>query len=523
MPAAPEWTPMRDIAPFLDDILANPHDDAPRLVLADWIEENGDGSLRPLGEFIRVQYALEGMHPGNPRRPGLEKLQAALLPAQWERWREALALTRIHTPNPVFRRGFIEHISVGLGELDGLGKRRGGGVPLRSLAVHYHGSRGSGRVWASEAAEQVARGAGAAILGQIEELDLVDVTFPSDEARRAWMGSPRLKRLRSLAIKSDEALIRALLEGTLGRQIRSLEIRHAGGRPLPRRSRGGALPDLESLTFRSEQAWDGPFLESVAALSMPALTRVRFTGSGLPQPRHVPPSFLARISELALPPEWLVSAPHHLPRLETLRLPPGTLSAETIPHLARLLPLPLLWTLDVSNNRLGDGGAALARSPMMREVRAFRASYCGIDRAGAAALCRALPADLSTLDLSWNPIGGAAFAELPAGVGALDAGYCEVDDEAIPSLAAWPAGKLHSLNLGTNRLTDHGAGILLSSPAAEGLEALDLSHNRLTDAVVDRLLDSPVVGRLRLLLLFGNGISHGAMRRLRERCRGIVA
>jgi uncharacterized protein (TIGR02996 family) len=40
-----------DHAPFLADILANPYDDGPRLVFADWLEERGD----PLGEFIRVQ------------------------------------------------------------------------------------------------------------------------------------------------------------------------------------------------------------------------------------------------------------------------------------------------------------------------------------------------------------------------------------------------------------------------------------------------------------------------------------
>jgi uncharacterized protein (TIGR02996 family) len=36
---------------FIQEILANPDDDTPRLIFADWLEERGD----PRGEFIRVQ------------------------------------------------------------------------------------------------------------------------------------------------------------------------------------------------------------------------------------------------------------------------------------------------------------------------------------------------------------------------------------------------------------------------------------------------------------------------------------
>ena len=38
---------------FLQAIIENPDDDAPRLLYADWLEERGD----PRGEFIRVQCA----------------------------------------------------------------------------------------------------------------------------------------------------------------------------------------------------------------------------------------------------------------------------------------------------------------------------------------------------------------------------------------------------------------------------------------------------------------------------------
>lgn len=44
---------------FLEDILAHPDDDTPRLIFADWLEEEGGDSER--AEFIRVQCRMHGM------------------------------------------------------------------------------------------------------------------------------------------------------------------------------------------------------------------------------------------------------------------------------------------------------------------------------------------------------------------------------------------------------------------------------------------------------------------------------
>ena len=68
-------------------IRANPEDDAPRLVYADWLQEHGD---EPRAEFIRVQCALEKL--GDDRRKGrkervpLEKRQKALLAKHGKAW-----------------------------------------------------------------------------------------------------------------------------------------------------------------------------------------------------------------------------------------------------------------------------------------------------------------------------------------------------------------------------------------------------------------------------------------------------
>ncbi|MEK6236070.1 MAG: TIGR02996 domain-containing protein, partial [Planctomycetales bacterium] len=59
---------------FLEEIVANPGDPAPRLIFADWLEERGD----PRAEVIRLQHALLRI-PGPPNRDKLEARMRKLL------------------------------------------------------------------------------------------------------------------------------------------------------------------------------------------------------------------------------------------------------------------------------------------------------------------------------------------------------------------------------------------------------------------------------------------------------------
>ena len=49
---------MSDEAAFLNAILANPEDDAPRLVYADWLDERGDPASEAKAAFLRALAAL---------------------------------------------------------------------------------------------------------------------------------------------------------------------------------------------------------------------------------------------------------------------------------------------------------------------------------------------------------------------------------------------------------------------------------------------------------------------------------
>lgn len=75
---------MSDEPAFLNAILANPQDDAPRLIYADWLDERGDELATQKADFLRVTCRMLTAPPG-PRLPLLTRLrqQAARLDPEW--------------------------------------------------------------------------------------------------------------------------------------------------------------------------------------------------------------------------------------------------------------------------------------------------------------------------------------------------------------------------------------------------------------------------------------------------------
>src|SRR5262249_23928185 len=113
---------------LLADILANPEDDTPCLVSADWLEDHGAPER---AEFVRLQVELAHLHDYHPSRPPLLRRQAALLEANAEAW-----LARVPAwarKKAEFRRGVVAHFELPASQL----LRRGAGLrkkaPFNSL------------------------------------------------------------------------------------------------------------------------------------------------------------------------------------------------------------------------------------------------------------------------------------------------------------------------------------------------------------------------------------------------------
>src|SRR5579872_2669606 len=93
---------------YLNKILADPHDDDPRLAYAEWLTARND----PLGEFIRIDCALEKM-PWKDR-PGSD-LQArcdALVKSHRPTWIKPLAELGVPPRNVSYRRGFVHSLEI---------------------------------------------------------------------------------------------------------------------------------------------------------------------------------------------------------------------------------------------------------------------------------------------------------------------------------------------------------------------------------------------------------------------------
>ncbi len=102
---------------FLADIVANPDDDTPRLVYADWLDENGQPER---AEFIRTQIRREGLKWKDPERAELLKRETELLALHADEWLRHLPewarqggdrLAEYADDCHGFRRGFLQGVS----------------------------------------------------------------------------------------------------------------------------------------------------------------------------------------------------------------------------------------------------------------------------------------------------------------------------------------------------------------------------------------------------------------------------
>jgi uncharacterized protein (TIGR02996 family) len=97
---------MSDRRALIEAIRRHPDEDTPRLVLADWYEENGDAAR---GEFIRVQCELARLDPISDRYPELHVRQLQMLAEHERDWLGEWADRLVRWE---FRRGMLDEVTV---------------------------------------------------------------------------------------------------------------------------------------------------------------------------------------------------------------------------------------------------------------------------------------------------------------------------------------------------------------------------------------------------------------------------
>ncbi|MBA4062502.1 MAG: hypothetical protein C0501_02125 [Isosphaera sp.] len=376
---------MTEAEAFLQRVRAFPDDDTPRLIFADWLEEQDGGVAR--ATFIRVQVALTRL--GDEADTVRDRLRAAerdLLDAHREEWTAAF---RGLATGLEFRRGFVEEVKVAARPFVRRAHELFAAAPVRhvhlldagssldaALRCPYLSRLTALTVYAQHAGEPLARAvagsehlsglkalhlgrnrleddaadhlAGSAVLANLEELDLAENEL-GETGAAALAASPHLGGLRRLELGGNRL-------GPAGAEALGASERLAG---------------LHRLGLRGNE---------VGAGRLYTLTRA---------------SELLRVPELDLSANGLTAA--GLRVLLTRR--PGPAAVR-------------LRDLDLGHNAgLGDDGArVLAGCPHLAGVRALRLSDCGVGNDGARALAESPYLDqLATLDLSNNPVGDPGF------------------------------------------------------------------------------------------------------------------
>jgi uncharacterized protein (TIGR02996 family) len=95
---------MSDEKALLAAIWEHPHEDTPRLMYADWLDEQGDPAKADRAELIRIQCELAILSPRHARYPALAKRERQLLKTRRKEWIQSLK--KSHQKSAPFWRGF---------------------------------------------------------------------------------------------------------------------------------------------------------------------------------------------------------------------------------------------------------------------------------------------------------------------------------------------------------------------------------------------------------------------------------
>jgi uncharacterized protein (TIGR02996 family) len=469
-----EPRPRSQVLAFLEDIKAHPEEDAPRLILADWLEEHGDPER---AEFIRLQCEAASPSPPGRSRAELDQRVRQLQEKHDDAWLGPLKGQRNHCE---FVKGLIH------------------------LVVYLSGKAGEREQW--EAWQ------GTEFWAWVESLRLLPW---------GW-AAPALREVVRLATSPLVA------------SLASLEVRFEGSAAPPKVKALAASPYLGNLTSLSlEGNWARP--QGAAALARsPHLARLRRLDLGRNQIGDKGVAVLAKSPHLSgLTTLWLaynqigapglrsLGASPHLARLTYLDLSQNPLGAGGPAALADATGFPALTTLLLNRCELGTEGARELAAAPLRSLRALELRSNNI-RAVQPLLMSPHLAGLSRLDLGDNRHVGSgtinALSESPHLLSALTSlglRTTGLSDDDVRVLTSSPRlGNLRELDLSDNQIGVPGAEALARAPSAAGLTVLNLSRNPLGNRGARALAKSPLLANLQALELEGVGIGSEGTRAL---------
>ena len=470
---------------LLAAILASPDDDLPRLVYADWCDENGQPER---AEFIRTEIEMarltsdaegEFAFVDQAMFPRLERRAQELWNNHNEKWYPKLVGFR---DSCYTRRGFPHEFWLNVKQF------RERGEKIFRLAPTLHA------VMLEDAQLATVSLARCLTLGRVQRLQPYFRTAePATTAAVALFQSKHLRGLRDLSLRL----------GKIGPEGMS------------------AVADCPSLTGLEELDLHAQFAGDQPAIRIIQQERFRTLRA-----------FCADLNQLTDEFATALANAIHLIRLQSLQLSTNQLTATGLARLCTAQHLRGLERLDLSSNPLGPAAAGhLASATFGGNLRRLDLRKCALGKEGTARLFVARFPQLRELVVTENevsiagvralarndglssltklvlqkcrlsPIAVAALANLSnlPGLRALHLGRQPFSDAAVRTMLGGPLVKsLDTLSLWETQITDDGAKAIAAA-ALPNLRALAISSKSLTEAGVTALITSKTLSGLRVL------------------------
>lgn len=363
---------------FLRAIRAEPHDDALRLIYADWLDERGD----PRGEFIRIQCALAKLPINDPLQAELTSREQTLRDEHEVEWSRPLHGL---VSGWEFVRGILESVSLSAGAFLEHAVEIVRRAPVRRFRIFEAGTCFAQLVRSSR-------------LGLARELDLCGNDL-GNGGINLLIRSPHLSRVHSLdlsfnGISDTGLLVLGTAENLPG--LRELSLNDNG--PFGRRGMAALAesPDLRGLHVL-DLSGCGLDANALGGLLIPgAFPRLRWLGLQADRLGDDGAVLLSRTPMF----ERLLRQTGQLDLSENEIGPIGTRALATCPALVHVR------TCDLSGNLLGDEGVdILLDSPYLRSLTELTLRGNRIGDAGGIRIAESeLLRQLSHLDLTDNAL-----------------------------------------------------------------------------------------------------------------------
>ena len=457
---------------FLKSIIANPDDDLPRLVYADFLDETGDADR---GEFIRVQCQLVRTDEHDPQFRELEDREHALLATNERAWFTAPAGLR----EWVWRRGFIEDVTDGGIDTDEA-VRLFAEQPISTLRAMYGPDAVDDAVLAN-----ISDGS----LSLIRHYDFSDSPWLlSDiELRLAALGRPRFRSFDLGGVLFPFSTIRTVLQNHVGLPLDNIEF---GGSARLQADSFSLLP-LYDIMNRHVVAQLGLRWRDISSVKLDRL----LSGCNCAPLRRLD------ISDNPIGPDAYRAFENASPgmRLQSLDVSGTALAGISLEPLLKTRSLESLTKLEIN----GSGSArknmeVLADSAFWSRATHLRAHSGTIPASTLEPLCKSQgPPALRLLDLADN--------------------YLRTEGVQLLCDAPW-VESLTWLALSGNYLEDASCQVLAQCGRFQNLRTLHLANNNdrgegnfgnwITDEGVKELAECPELARIRILGLSNNLITH---------------